>query len=198
MASSWGERLRRALVHAAVAQYLFIGAHAGWRDFRVCGAVGDGCCGRPLAADQRGLVGQLLVGDRVEADEQLALVLERPGQVRSGGGRPEDRCVGLVGEHDHEHVLQRRELLGRGAGCRFGRGSLSARAAFLGARGFLRAPPELAAADDLPLAVAGVGVTAPLASEDALSPGEVASDDSGDEVGDEEAVVAVRTRGSRP
>ena len=47
------------------------------------------------------------MGDGVVADEQLALALERVREVVGGGFGPEDRRVGLVGEHDHEHVLDR-------------------------------------------------------------------------------------------
>ena len=153
-----GERLRGGRVHAAVAEHLFVGAGARGRDGGVVGAVGRRFRRRPLAAEQGHLVGQLLVRDRVVADEQLSLLLERPGQVGSRGGRSEHRRVGLVGEHDHEHVLDRRQLRGRGAGGGFG-GSAFRAASRAGARAGRRRSSRgpFAVACRLP-AVAGVGV----------------------------------------
>ena len=50
------------------------------------------------------------MGDAVEAHQQLALVLERVRDVGRGRFRPEGLGVGLVGEHDQEDVLHRRQL----------------------------------------------------------------------------------------
>ncbi|HEV2980983.1 MAG TPA: DUF2334 domain-containing protein [Solirubrobacteraceae bacterium] len=88
------------------------------RDVAVGGAVQRRLRRRALAADQRHLVGQVLVGDGVVANQQLALVLEALCQIRSGRGRAEDRGIRLVGERDQEHVLDRWQLGGGAAGAR--------------------------------------------------------------------------------
>ena len=105
-----GERLRRGRVYAASAEHLFVGAGAGRRDRGVVRAVGDRFDGRPLTAQQRDLVGELLVRDPVVARQKLSLVLERLRHVRRRRARAEYRRVGLVGEHYHEHMLDRRQL----------------------------------------------------------------------------------------
>ena len=55
---------------------------------------------------------------RVVAHQQRPAPLERLREVVGARGRAEHRRVGLVGEHDHEHVLDRRQLRAGLAGLR--------------------------------------------------------------------------------
>src|SRR5207245_9110386 len=75
------DRLGLSRVHAAVAEHLPGGAGAAGGDGRIGRAVRSRFGGRALTADERDLVGQLLVRDRVVANQQLALLLERLREV---------------------------------------------------------------------------------------------------------------------
>jgi len=96
--------------NGALAEDLAEATGAGGRHGAEHRAVGGGLGGRPLAADQRDLVGQRRSGDGVIVVDQLALGAQRPRQIRIRGGRPEGLTEALVAEHDHEDVLDRREV----------------------------------------------------------------------------------------
>ncbi len=113
-----GQRRRRQRVHAAFARQLLLAADRRRSEGRVLRAVGRRRLRRPLAAEQRYAVGQLLVRDGVVARQQRSARLERARQVGSRRRWPEHGRVRLVGQHDHEHVPDRRQLRGRGAGRR--------------------------------------------------------------------------------
>ena len=65
---------------------------------------------RRLAGDERDVVVVALVAGRVVVLEQRALRGQRLRQVGVRGGVAERRFVALVLEHDHEHVLDLRQL----------------------------------------------------------------------------------------
>ena len=73
-----GERLRRARIHAPLPAHLPFGADRSRHQVFIGRAVLRGLRRRSLAAEQRDPVRQLLVRDRVVADEQLALVSSVP------------------------------------------------------------------------------------------------------------------------
>ena len=104
-----GERQRRAREHAARAEHLALLLRVRALRARVHvvvrRAAGERVGVRPLAADQRDLVGERAAGDRVVVGDQLALLRQVGREVGRLGARAE-RVVVLRGrQDDQEQVL---------------------------------------------------------------------------------------------
>ena len=97
-----GQRRGLGRVGAAVAFDLARGGDRARHDVGEQRALGRGFHGRPLAAEQRDLVGENAFRHRVIVAQQLAFRDQRLCQVGSGGARPERFLEAVFAEHDQE------------------------------------------------------------------------------------------------
>ena len=185
-----GERLRGARIPTPARSPALPHRRSPARRFHTSSSSARSAAFRALPARRRDRVGQLFVGDRVVAHQQLALVLKRARQVVRRRGRPERGRVGLVVEHHHEHVLDGRQLRRGGPfAAAAARGAFAATRGARGARGTRRAGRGLR----LGLAVEG----APAGVEDSGSV-EALGVASGSEAGGEDFAAPLAAGAAAP